>query len=337
MVKLYASMALLLVLVIGCNKQSKEPQNQSTRLNANLPSPSSISARQCASYEVLEQQIALNPLRGKFLDALEGEIQRIQQQQIRTERAAGRLYLKVVVHVVHTNPTIVTDAQIQSQLDILNKDFQKANSELGQEGVYLAGYTITNVANCDIQFDLALVKRVTTGVAKFGTNDAVKRTSQGGSDPVNASSMLNIWVCDLDGGLLGYAQFPGGSLATDGVVVDLQAFGSTTGPGLTLFNDFNMGRTATHEVGHWINLRHIWGDRSCGDDFVGDTPLHDGANYDCGTTTQTSRCKGRPREMWMNFMDYTDDRCMYMFTKNQKERMDITIDNARKNYFSTTP
>jgi hypothetical protein len=121
----------------------------------------------------------------------------------------------------------------------------------------------------------------------------------------------------MGGGILGYAQFPGGSSATDGVVIDDNAFGKTG----TVSYPYDKGRTATHEVGHWMNLRHIWGDANCGSDLVGDTPSHNTANYGCPSYPHRSTCSGTPVEMTMNYMDYTDDACMYMFSVGQRTRM----------------
>ena len=128
---------------------------------------------------------------------------------------------------------------------------------------------------------------------------------------------MNMWVCNLAGGYLGYAQFPGGSSATDGVVIDDNAFG-TTGSATV---PFDKGRTATHEVGHWLNLRHIWGDATCGNDQVEDTPLHNTYNFGCPAAGHKSTCTDTPLEMTMNYMDYTDDACMYMFSGGQRTRM----------------
>jgi hypothetical protein len=250
-------------------------------------------------------------------------------------RQSSTWYIPVVVHVVHTNSGIVTDAQIKSQIDVLNQDFNRANSELSNSNVYLAGYSLDNVANCQIRFYLAQTIRKQTTVSSFGTNDAVKNSSQGGSDAVDATTKLNMWVCDLTGGYLGYAQFPGGNANTDGVVIDLQAFG-TPPASYALYTQFNKGRTATHEVGHWLNLRHIWGDRRCGNDGVPDTPAHDASNGGCPAVGLQSQCSGRPLEQWMNYMDYTDDRCMYMFTSGQKTRMDMAIDGPRASWGSYT-
>ncbi len=111
----------------------------------------------------------------------------------------------------------------------------------------------------------------------------------------------------MSNGILGYAQFPGGNPATDGVIILYNALG------LTNLVPYNLGRTATHEVGHWLNLRHIWGDANCGNDFVGDTPLHTGANYGCPAEGTKSTCTGTPIMMTMNYMEYSDDPCFYMF------------------------
>jgi hypothetical protein len=147
------------------------------------------------------------------------------------------------------------------------------------------------------------MKKATTGIA-----------------PTSPTTKLNMWSCNMSGGILGYAQFPGGSSATDGVVIDDNAFGVTTN-----YAPYNKGRTATHEVGHWLNLRHIWGDANCGNDIVADTPLHNTANYGCPASGVRSTCSGNPVMMTMNYMDYTDDLCMYMFSAGQNARMNATF------------
>jgi hypothetical protein len=162
--------------------------------------------------------------------------------------------------------------------------------------------------------------RVQTSVNGFSTNDNVKFSSTGGSNIWNRDKYLNIWVCNLSSGLLGYAQFPGGPANTDGVVIDFQAFG-TNG---TAQAPFNLGRTATHEVGHWLNCYHIWGDdgTACtGTDQVSDTPNQADENYGCPVFPVISCNNGPNGDMFMNYMDYTDDGCMNVFTTGQKNRM----------------
>lgn len=144
----------------------------------------------------------------------------------------------------------------------------------------------------------------------------MKKTSGGGIPPTDPEHNLNLWSCNLGNGLLGYAQFPGGSLSTDGVVILYKSFGITSGV-------YGKGRTATHEVGHWMNLRHIWGDDSnacTGSDQVSDTPNAGGPNYGCPTYPHVTCSNGSAGDMFMNYMDYVDDACMYMFTVGQKSR-----------------
>ena len=239
---------------------------------------------------------------------------------VEAQRAAGQsvvVTIPVVFHVLYANSTQnISDAQIQSQLDILNEDFRRLNAD--QDNIW------SQAADTDIEFCLASfdpdgaptngILRVPTSVSSFGTNDAMKFSSQGGSDAWPASDYLNYWVCNLGGGLLGYAQFPGGPANTDGVVCGYQYtgdIGTATAP-------FNLGRTGTHEVGHWLNLRHIWGDGGCGaDDFVADTPESDGANYGC----DLGHVSCNTTDMVQNYMDYSDDGCMNLFTDGQAARM----------------
>lgn len=322
----------LALFIASCQKNATEFTEVTAEETTGVP------ARQCASHEVLEEQLRADPQRAINLEALEKATEAFQGRGA-TLRGPGKLYIPVVVNIVLPNAAQVTNAQIQTQLDVLNRDFNKANSELASSSVYLAGYPYANVANCQLEFYIQnsstdINRKSTSNPATFGTNDAVKRTSSGGLNPESATTKMNLWVCNLSSGLLGYAQFPGGSSATDGVVIDYQAFG--TSASYTLYSQFNKGRTTTHEVGHWLNLRHIWGDTRCGNDQVSDTPLHDASNGGCPSNTLRSTCTGRPLEQWMNYMDYTDDRCMYMFTSGQKTRMDAALDASRLAYTRTS-
>jgi len=233
--------------------------------------------------------------------------------------------IPVVVHVVYNNSTQnISDAQILSQIDVLNKDFRKLNADWTNTPSLYTGL----VADCEINFCLANrdpngasttgIIRTSTTSTSFIDNDAVKYTAQGGHDAWPSGQYLNLWICNLGGGLLGYTQFPGGPTATDGVVINYTAFG-TMG---TATAPYNKGRTATHEVGHWLNLMHIWGDdgTSCtGSDMVTDTPNQADENYGC-PTYPTASCSNSC-DMYMNYMDYTNDACMNMFSTGQKARM----------------
>lgn len=276
---------------------------------------SGYSQRNCGSMDVLLQQIQQNPERQSMLDQIERHTQQFMQRNQGSERAV--VTIPVVVHVVYNNSTEnISDAQIMSQIQVLNDDFRRLNSD--------ANNTWSQAADTEIQFCMASVDpngntttgitRTSTSVTAFSTNDNMKFNSSGGKDAWPAGDYLNIWVCDISGGILGYAQFPGGSAATDGVVIDYQYFG-TIG---TATSPFDLGRTGTHEVGHWLNLRHIWGDGNCTvDDFVTDTPTSDAPNYGCAT----GHVSCNTTDMVENYMDYSDDACMNLFTAGQKSRM----------------
>ncbi len=218
----------------------------------------------------------------------------------------GVVNIPVYVHVVYSNSQQnVSDQQINSQISVLNNDFRATNNDTNQVPSEFAGL----VADTEVNFTLAGTFRHSNSTSAWSTNDAVKSAYP----PVTPSTHLNIWVCNISGGILGYAQFPGGPAATDGVVVLYSSLpGGSAAP-------YNQGRTLTHEVGHYLNLRHIWGDGRCKqDDFVADTPSSDGPNYGC-PSYPTVNC--RSNDMTMNYMDYVDDSCMYMFSEGQKSRM----------------
>lgn len=243
--------------------------------------------------------------------------------------------ITVVVHVLFSAPAQkVTKAQVKSQIDVLNRDFRAKNPDRTKVPAVWAGL----VSDAMVEFKLAAldpqgqptngVLYVQTTVPEFGQNDSMKSAARGGSDPWPTGRYLNIWVCLLKDGLLGYAQFPGGPKATDGVVIATNAFG-TLG---TATSPFNLGRTCTHEVGHYLNLRHIWGDtEDCtGGDFVADTPNAEGPNYNKPTFPRVSCSNGPSGDMFINYMDYVDDAAMFMFTPEQIARMHTTLNGPRK-------
>ena len=260
-----------------------------------------------------------------------------RRRQARLELATGRrrslaaavavpklVTVDVVVNVVYrTDAQNLKDAQIKSQIAVLNRDFAATNTDKKKVPEPWKGL----VTDSRVRFKLAKVVRKRTTRASFPTDDSVKRASSGGAAPHSPESHLNLWVCALSGGILGYAQFPGGPSATDGVVIDYRAFG-TQG---TAQAPFNLGRTATHEVGHYFNLRHIWADtEDCsGSDFVADTPNAAGPNYGTPRFPSVSCGNGPSGDMFMNYMDYVDDAAMVLFTAQQVVRMRAALDTAR--------
>jgi len=289
--------------------------------------------RNCGTMTYLEKQQKNNPTLVKKNQDNEVKLQNWIKNNA-NKNLGSIISIPVVVHVVYNNNNEnISDQQIQSQIDILNEDFRRQNAD----AVNTPSAFLSVAADTEIEFCLATedangntttgITRTSTSQSSFSTNDGVKYTSSGGIDAWSPLEYLNIWVCDLSGGLLGYAQFPGGTVSSDGVVCDYAYFGNMG----TATSPYDLGRTATHEVGHWLNLRHIWGDSNCGNDFCNDTPEHSGSNYGCPSYPSTSNCSGNGTsgDMFMNYMDYTDDACMNIFTQDQKTRMIASINNNR--------
>ncbi|MEN9522244.1 MAG: hypothetical protein RL065_621 [Bacteroidota bacterium] len=278
--------------------------------------------RNCGSMSHLQQQMQDDPTLASKMNQIEQHTNQFIASN--NGHAKAIINIPVVVHVVYNTTTQnISDAQILSQIAVLNQDFAASNSDVSLVPSVFSGL----VSNTQIQFCLAQqtptgvtttgIVRKSTTTTSFSSNDNVKRTANGGDDAWDATKYLNIWVCNLGGGLLGYAQFPGGAAATDGVVINYTAFGNMG----TAAAPYGLGRTATHEVGHWLNLRHIWGDANCGNDQVGDTPTQQTSNYGCPSFPHITCSNGSNGDMFMNYMDYTDDACMYMFTVGQSSRM----------------
>ncbi|MEO5683058.1 MAG: T9SS type A sorting domain-containing protein [Chitinophagaceae bacterium] len=234
-----------------------------------------------------------------------------------------RIIIPVVVHVLwNTNVLQVSDAQVLSQIDVLNQDFSGLNADRNKIPAYFSELA----ADCGISFVLAKtdpqghatngIVRKQTSMTVFSFDDKVKSNLSGGDDAWNADNYLNIWVCNLVSGISGYSSAPGGPAAKDGVVISTAVFGTVNVSG-----PFNKGRTAVHETGHWLNLRHIWGDASCGDDNVDDTPTQQGPNRGCSTGEKFTCGSSAHGDMYMNYLDFSDDACMLMFSKGQRQRM----------------
>lgn len=268
--------------------------------------------------------------------------------QQRTNAAPYRI--PVVVHIIHNGEPIgvgrnISDEQIISQLKVLNNDFKRLNADANQtpaEFLSVAG-------SLDVQFILARQDpdgNATTGIVRMaGRSLGYDPESTADEQALKSLSYwpsedyLNIWVCFLQKDYLGYAQFPISSLegleeyqneiaATDGVVITYDAFGSDEDGDFTLATGFNKGRTLTHEVGHFLGLRHIWGDvSSClsTTDYVDDTPKQNDDTRGCPSHPQTS-CSNT--KMFQNFMDYTNDPCMNLFTQGQMDRMQVVLENS---------
>jgi hypothetical protein len=281
--------------------------------------------RQCGAQQANERLLEQDPRLRERQQKIEHDCQRSIEKG-EAQRVWRKLVtLPVVVHVVHkTDEENIPDEQVSSQIDVLNQDYRGTNPDREK----IPDPWTSLAADPNIQFELADITRTETERDSFGTGDTVKRSADGGVDPWPTTKYLNFWVCNLGEGLLGYAQFPGGAAKTDGVVILYTAFGTTGAASAP----FNLGRTATHEVGHWLNLRHIWGDKTdcSGSDQVSDTPKAQMPNYGKPAWPHISCNNGPNGDMFMNYMDYVDDAAMFMFTQGQAARMNATLAGPRK-------
>ena len=285
--------------------------------------------RHCGSQVNLFEIQQSDPARYERIMDMERQV----QQSVGSRNVpSGTIIIPVVVHIVYNNNAQnISDAQINAQIQVLNEDFRRLNADRTNTPSAFLGVA----GDANIEFKLAKIDpngNSTTGITRTSTSvtgfssstNNVKFTSSGGRDAWNTQRYLNIWVCNLTPtGLMGYAQFPDEFIIspnTDGVVIDYEYFGV----GGHTPTRFNKGRTTTHEVGHWLNLRHIWGDaNNCNaTDFVDDTPNQQSATDGCRSFPAHDQCTPTGNGiMFMNFMDYSDDACMNVFTNGQIVRM----------------
>jgi len=230
--------------------------------------------------------------------------------------------IPVVVHILYKDANQnISDEKVKQQLEILNKAFRLSAPDTSKIPSYFQEFA----ADCRIEFVLARIDpfgkatsgivRKSTWVTLFGMDDRIKDEGKGGADAWDCNKYLNIWVGSLAGGVVGYSSPIGGPKDKDGVAIRTDAFGTGSN------SIYNGGKTLVHKVGHWLGLRHIWGDASCGDDEVDDTPKQKGANRGCPSGIKMS-CDNAPYgDMYNNYMDQVNDECMVIFTKGQMNRM----------------
>ncbi len=321
-----------------------------------LPNQNSVAQDRCGTVEYI-QKLKSQQLLQENESTFENWLQKNKSNSKKTGpfRTQAIYQVPVVVHVIHNGEAIgtgtnISDAQILSQIAVLNKDYQRLNADASNTPAEFQSVA----GSFDIEFVLA--KRnpeglPTTGIVRtqgtkisytINDNYELKATSYW-----PAEDYLNLWVCNITD-YLGYAQFPVSALdglenssdnrLTDGVVIAYQAFGSDDDGAFDLEPDYNKGRTATHELGHFFGLRHIWGDDSgacSGTDYVNDTPNQANSTSGCPTHPSLSCTNNK---MFQNFLDYTDDVCMNLFTVGQVDRMQIVIENSpRRESLLTSP
>lgn len=238
-------------------------------------------------------------------------------------RSAGTvriIQIPVVIHILyHTPEENVKTERILDQLKALNRDYRRKNADT----ISTPAAFVSVAADMEIEFVLAKsdpAGRSTSGIVRkytpvkyWESDDKVKFNASYGDNAWDASSYLNIWICNLRDAM-GYATLPGSDPAKDGVVISYTTIsnsGSKQG---------NNGRTLTHETGHWLNLYHLWGDTYCGDDLVDDTPRQSTYTPGCPTGIRRTCGNNQSGDMYMNYMDFTNDACMNLFTQGQKQR-----------------
>lgn len=272
--------------------------------------------RECKTAEYEQQYLMSHSLSGQGKLSIENYTVQYQSNtssnpDYRTSYTSV-ITIPVVVHILyHTSGENISNEQIQSQIDVLNRDFRKRNSDTSNIPFGFKAFA----ADCEIEFKLAAVDpraRATSGivrkytpVAQWVMDDKIKYSAETGDDAWDSKNYLNIWIGNVHS-LKGYSTFPGAPGEKDGIVLNTNSIG---------------GRTLVHEAGHWLGLKHIWGDADCGDDMVDDTPKQRGFTPGCPSTVRIT-CSNAPLgNMYMNYMDFTNDACLNMFTYGQKQRM----------------
>ncbi|PCH98364.1 MAG: hypothetical protein COB85_01665 [Bacteroidetes bacterium] len=298
---------------------------------------SGYSQDKCGTMRHLEMRLAQNPQLQTQMEVHETQMQSWIMNNPVQKKTGLVVTIPVVVHVVYnTVGQNISDAQILSQIDVLNIDFRRLNEDTTDTPDVFKGIA----ADVGFEFCMAArdpngnptdgITRTFTSETSFSTNDDVKFDASGGKNSWNTADYLNIWVCNLSGGVVGYAEFPfGGPSNTWGIVVTYWGFGTVgnvTAP-------YDVGRTAVHEVGHCFNLFHTWGDdgNACsGSDNVADTPDQTSSTSGCPSFPELDACSpDTPGVMFMNYMDYTNDLCINMFTDGQNARIQAIINSNK--------
>lgn len=311
-----------------------------------------VAQEKCATVEYTQQkqnQKLILENETEFEKQLASKIAQRKKKSINKRLQSGPYKIPVVVHVIHWGEPVgtgrnISDEQIFSQIEVLNKDFNRMNTDASNtpaEFLPVAG---------GIEIEFVLAKQDPNGYCTNGINrvygsrsswQLVREAQFKALSYWPAEDYMNIWVIAFQS-YLGYAQFPISSglpgldeddnRLTDGIVVDYRAFGvGSSSP------YYNMGRTATHEVGHFLGLRHIWGDDDAcsASDYVADTPPQTKETYDCPTYPLADECS--TSVMFQNFMDYSDDVCLNLFTDGQIDRIVTVLENSpRRNSLLTS-
>ncbi len=302
----------------------------------------SLAQNNCVTHEY-QQQIAKDPGTKYRLQEAESFINNHLQHKEYLSEAMGGGYgtgisiirIPVVIHIVYNNADQnISDEQVLSQIAVLNKEFRLKHADTSLIPAVFRSFA----ADCMLEFVMAGVNPqgyATTGIIRkktnaigFGMDDRIKFSSTGGDNAWDRDRYLNIWVGNLAAGIVGYSSPLGGPKETDGVVVRYNAFGING----KCVHPYVKGRIAVHEIGHWLGLRHLWGDQYCGNDGVEDTPLQGGATRGCPSGVINSCDNSMGGIMYNNYMDITNDDCTNMFTFGQRDKMQAAFANGGPRY-----
>lgn len=292
--------------------------------------------RSCATLEKMEElshNARMKAVYENYQTLFDAEFERLSNENYDGSQRRLTLRIPVAVHYPSASATLTESEKqclrdlAQTQVNILNADFNATNADLsiwtGNTGAFFPG---VNYGAMDVEFVIANGNHpASTGLANGALAVTFRQPFGGGPDgdwDPDWAGYLNFVVKNLSGGTLGYAYLASSPADGAAVFIDNDAFGAGAGcAGFVPGAPYNLGRTLTHELGHYLNLNHIWGDATCGNDGVADTPVHNTSNGGCPAISHLSTCTGTPRELTMNYMDYTYDSCMYMLTAGQATRM----------------
>ncbi|AZA77018.1 T9SS C-terminal target domain-containing protein [Chryseobacterium sp. G0186] len=337
--------SLAVLFFVGFSLSNAQNKNPSKRVMKSELDPRGVEKCATTEYENLLKEEFPERLTTEQFESWLAPL--IENAKANRSQNGNVITIPVVVHVIHSGQNIgvapnIPDAQVLSQITVMNNDFRRLAGSPGFNSSAIG-------ADTEIQFVLAKVDpngNPTNGIDRVNLCQDYWGQKQMNSivkpktiwDP---TKYMNMWSVDFArNGLLGYAQFPsnsglaglnanGGLANTDGVVAGYSTFGSMDyNDGTFLMQPgYDRGRTMTHEVGHFVGLRHIWGDAACGDDFCADTPTAHTANYDCNAAIASCNDPS-VFEMVQNYMDYTNDTCMNIYTNDQKTRIRTVMDNS---------
>ena len=286
--------------------------------------------RACLTSEYQQKELANDPSMAEQSQKIEQFIQSKIVNAPASASAARLLHqvikIPVVVHILYHQPgENISDQRVYSVMEALNQCFRRTNPDTSNTPASFKPLA----ADCEIEFYLAISdprRKSTTGIihkytpiAEWQADDKMKFSAEMGEDAWDSQKYLNIWVCNVRR-IAGYSSVPGSLAGKDGIVLDYTVFATNASAG------YEMGRTTVHETGHWLGLKHIWGDAYCGDDLVEDTPKQGNFTSGCPTGIRSSCSNAPAGDMYMNYMDYTNDACINLFTEGQKARMRSLFD-----------